>query len=523
MEGPNKQFRRSLDGFIPPQKKPQPKISIPQKAVTPQPKPKTVEVDRAPFDPSVFKPILTESNEKPKKTKKKRSLRRKIVYSGLGLLIIGFGIGAWYGSAILTSINKAFHGNVFSDVHALLSTSKLKGESQGRVNILLAGDSSDDPGHAGADLTDSIMVVSIDTKNNTGFMLSVPRDLWVNVPGVGHEKINGANDVTNFSEPGYPNGGMGQLEQIVTTDLGIPIDYYALINYEAFKDSVNAVGGITINIQSSNPKGLYDSFTKLKLPNGEDQLDGQQALDLARARGDSVAGDISYGFPNSDFDRTQHQREMLVALTQKAKTAGVITNPIKVTDLFKSFGNNVQTDFDIQDALRLSQIMKMVNISKLQSLTYSYGGTNGLIKDYTSPDGEEALAPAQGVDDYGQLQQYYQQLTSSNPVVREAPSVDILNGSNTTGLARKEGDTLTSDGYDLLGAVDAQNLYQASMIIDNTGGKKPASLQLLKTLMPKDTIVANQSTKLPEANEASGYTADFVIVLGQDYSSIQTP
>jgi LCP family protein required for cell wall assembly len=399
----------------------------------------------------------------------------------------------------------------------------LKGEKTGRVNILLAGDSSDDPGHQGADLTDSVMVLSIDTKNHTGFMLSIPRDLWVNIPGYGDQKINTANTITNFNQPGYPSGGMGDLQDIVQTDLGIPIDYYALINYQAFKQSVDAVNGIKIDIQSPDPRGIYDAYTHLKLPNGPVDLDGQQALDLARARGDDSAGDISYGLPNSDFDRTEHQRQMLVALSEKAKTVGVLADPLKVTKLFDALGDNIQTNLNLQDVIRLMQISKGMNTSNLQSLTYSYGGSNGLLTDYTSPGGEEALAPAEGVDSYGQLQQYYQQISSSNPVVREAPSIVILNGSSTDGLAHKMSQTLSSEGFNVDVVTDANGEYPSSMIVDNTNGAKPAAEQLLKTTLPKDTTYTT-STALPtEATEAQGYTSNFVIVLGDDTSSMKQP
>jgi LCP family protein required for cell wall assembly len=367
------------------------------------------------------------------------------------------------------------------------------------------------------------MVLSIDTRDHTGFMLSIPRDLWVDIPGQGHGKINDANTNTSFSQAGYPNGGMGQLEQIVQTDLGIPIDYYALINYGAFKDAVDAVDGITVDIQSPDPRGIYDAYTHLKLPNGQDALDGQEALDLARARGDDTAGDISYGFPNSDFDRTQHQRQMLVALLQKSKTLGVVANPIKVSQLFDSFTNNVQTDLNLQDVLRFVQVTKGINISHLQSLTYQYGGQNSLITDYDAPDGEDALIPTEGVDEFGQLQQYYQQLTSNNPVVREAPSVMVLNASNVDGLAHKVAMTLTSEGFNVVGVSDALNDYQATDIIDLTNNQKPAASQLLKTILPKDTTVDTSTASSAEASEADGYNANFVLVLGQDAGNIQQP
>src|SRR5258708_2589773 len=293
------------------------------------------------------------------------SAKRKVGTVALLILLIGLGFGGFYGARLLSSVNKVFHGNVFTDAAALWSNTPLKGEGQGRVNILLAGDSADDPNHGGAQLTDSIMIVSINTQNHTGFMLSIPRELWVHIPGWSHQKINAANDVVDFNQAGYPKGGMGQLQQIVQTDLGIPIDYYALINYAAFKDAVTAVGGITITIQSTDPRGLFDpNIAKvdggpLKIPNGAVVLDGQTALNVARARGDPCGcGQYEYGFPHSDYDRTQHQREMLTALAQKAQTAGVIANPFKVTQLFDAFGNNVATDLNLQNVLRFVKLTK---------------------------------------------------------------------------------------------------------------------------------------------------------------------
>jgi LCP family protein required for cell wall assembly len=450
--------------------------------------------------------------------------RHKIITAVLAILLLGFGVGSWYGAQIIGNLDKVFHGNVFTDAKALFSQTKLKGEDQGRVNILLAGDSADDPNHGGAQLTDSIMIVSIDTKTHTGFMLSIPRDLWVDIPGWSHQKINVANEVNNFNQAGYPKGGMGQLEEIVQNNLGIPIDYYALINYTAFRDAVNSVGGVTINIQSPDPRGLYDpNISKadggpLKLPNGTVTLNGQTALNLARARGDPCGcGSVEYGFPQSDYNRTQHQRQMLTALAQKAQSAGVLANPIKITNLFNSFGNNVATDLNIQDVLRFIQVTKGMNINSLQSLALSNSGSKPLLTGYFAPDGEEALIPIAGVDNFGQIQQYYQQLTSDNPVVKEAPSVVVLNGSGIIGLAHKDATLLKSEGFNVVGTADANGQYASSLIIDMSNGKKPASRQVLQSLSKGAGVTAsiNSST---EATEAQGYNADFVIVLGQNSS-----
>lgn len=442
-----------------------------------------------------------------RKSKFKRILKPAAISAAV--IIVGFGI--WFGSNIIGNIDKVFHGNVFSDAHALFSGSSLK-ESNGRINILLAGNSVDDPHHQGAALTDSIMVISYDPSTKSGFMLSIPRDLWVDIPTMGHQKINAAYLNKNFSSPGYPSGGMGQLEQIVQNDLGIPIDYEALIDYTAFRDAVNTVGGITVNISSPDPRGIYDPYTHLKLPNGNITLSGQQALDLARTRGD---GPGSYGIPESDFTRTMYQREMLKALFKKALTVGVLSNPIKVASLFNSFGSNVQTDLSLGDVTSLLRVTGGLNLSQLHSVSYSYGGQNPLLKGYVAPDGEDALIPTAGLDNFSQLRSYFQQLTSSNPVKREAPTVTLLNGSDVSGLASREEKLLDAQGFDVVSIADASRTYRSTMIIDNSSGNKPASsMQLQKDIHGQ---VVTSSSGSQEANEASNYSSNFVVVMGQDW------
>jgi LCP family protein required for cell wall assembly len=437
----------------------------------------------------------------------KVTLKRAVITTALIVLLIG----GWVGGKFAYDAHKLFGGNILS----ILTTSKLKGEDSGRVNILLAGNSSDDPGHDGADLTDSIMIMSIDTKNNTAFLLSVPRDLWVYIPGGGHQKINaayvvGQND--NFSQSGYPNGGMGLLEQVIQQDFGLSIDYYALINYSALRDAVNAVGGIEVNIQSSDPRGLYDPSIDyathgplVKLTNGEHLLNGEQALDLARARGDAYG---AYGFAGSDFERTQNQREMLVALKQKTVSAGVLANPAKLTNLADAIGNNVKTDLSLSQVHRLYDITKPISSGNIKSLSLNSANGKNLLASYNSPDGESALIPAAGIDSYSGIQAFINQQTSSNPVVREDANVVVLNGTGTNGLATTEKKKLTAKGVYVSAVGDAAGTAASTTVIDNSNGKKPATRTLLGQMF---------SNHLTTTNPYAGiYNADFIVVLGTD-------
>ena len=453
------------------------------------------------------------------KPKKKWSRKKKVFVTILIIILILLGAGGWFGSRILGSIDKVFHGNLFSDIQGIFSNTTLKGENQGRVNILLAGyqGSASDEGA----LTDSIMIVSIDTKNNTAFTMSIPRDLWLNIPNLGYQKINDANSNSNFNQPGYFKGGMGQLQQVIETDFGIPIDYYALIDYSAFEDAVNAVGGITVNIQSPDPRGLYDPNVDkahggpLKLPNGPVHLDGLQALALALARGDSP---YAYGFPLSDINRTQHQRQMLIALEQKALSAGVLSNPLTVTHLFDAIGKNVTTDLSLADAIKLAQLAKKINISQIKSYGLSYSGNNPLLTTYVTPTNppQDALIPKAGLNNYSQIQHYYLQITSNNPVVQEDASVTILNGSNIPNLAHKEETYLQGQGFNVVYIGNASTEYTSNFILDNSNGTKPNSYNYLEKYFGIKPSVSSSSSA--EAVETQGYTSNFVVVIGQNWA-----
>lgn len=427
----------------------------------------------------------------------------------LAVIVIG-----WFGFTFYHDFSKIFHGNLFG----LLHSTKLKGENVGRVNILLAGNSADDPGHGGADLTDSIMVVSIDTKDNKAFLLSIPRDLWVNIPGGGHQKINAAYVVGNsehFQEAGYPNGGMGLLEKVVEQDFKIPINYYALVDYEGIKGAVNAVGGIDVNIHSCDPRGLYDPNRDyatggplVDLSNGEHHLDGEQALDLARARGDPSIYGYAYGFCDSDYTRTSYQREMLIALKNKATSVSVLANPVKVTELANSLGNNVQTDFKPSELRRLYDLSKLIPSSAIQSLSLNNVNGKSLLKSYQAYDGESALIPAAGLDDYSQIDLYIRKLISNDPVVKEGAKVVVLNATNTYGLATKASKAIEDKGADVVAVGDAPDVAAATTIIDSSGGHKPATLQMLQGLYGSRITTVN-----PYKNQ---YNADFIVVLGTD-------
>lgn len=444
-----------------------------------------------------------------RRTNWKKAFKRTALVTAIFTLLAG----GWLGWKFFSNTSQVFGGD--SSVLGFLNATKLKGEDKGQVNMLLAGVSTDDPGHSGAELTDSVMLISYDTVNKKATIVSIPRDLWVNIPGYGYAKINAANaygEGDGFTQPGYPNGGMGLLEQVVSENLDMPIHYYAKLNYSALRDAVNAVGGIEVNIQSTDPRGLYDpniSVTDkgpLKLPNGVQKLDGQTALNLARARGDPPGdGRYPYGFERSDFTRGEHQRLMLLALKQRVTSGTVITNPLKIGQLFDVVGKNMKTDLQPSEIRRLYDLSKQTKDSDIQSLSLNDANGVNLLASYRTSDGASALIPAAGVDDFSDIKQYLKKALTNDPVVRESAKVVILNGGDQTGLASKFSNELTSKGLTVAAVGDAPRQEGGNIIIDQTDGSKPATKAKLQQIF---------GNAAPGQSAGNYPTADYIIILG---------
>jgi len=320
--------------------------------------------------------------------------RRLLALTMIVVLTAVIILGLWDARNISSASSKLFgDGNIFS----LMNSNGLRGSEDGRINVLLVGYSVGDPGHPGATLTDSIILLSMSTANKSGYMLSIPRDLYVNIPGFGYGKINEA----------YQDGGISLLERIVTSDFQEPIDYYAIINYASVKDTVDALGGITVNIQSQDPRGLYDPNISpvdggpLKLANGPQTLDGQTALNLTRARGDAYG---SYGFAQADFDRTQHQRQILAAIKQKLNWK-LILNPRKNSRILNAVASNVKTNVTASEARPLFSLFNSIPAANLQSLSLRELGGKNYLTDYTTVYGQSALIPSAGLSDYQSIDQ----------------------------------------------------------------------------------------------------------------------
>ncbi|HEY4963228.1 MAG TPA: LCP family protein [Candidatus Saccharimonadales bacterium] len=390
-----------------------------------------------------------------------------------------------------------------------VNPNQLKGEGDGRINILLMGRGGGN--HDGPDLTDTMMLASIDPVNHDVTLISIPRDLWVDVPNQGAMKINTAWETGEFkylhkiapgsTDPNAISAGYTEADQVVESVLGVNIDYNMIADFSAFQQAVNTLGGITINV----PTELYDPTMAWQNNNspilaqpGLQTFSGAQALNYVRSRETT-----------SDFARAQRQRSMMVAIKQKAETLGVISNPLKIAGLFKAFSSNVNTDIGLSDANKLYSIVKSVDSSKILSVGLA-DKPNNYIKT-GSLNGQSIDIPSAGMFNYSAIQNFVRGQLTDPYIVKENAGILVINGTTEPGLATSTAATLKSYGYNITNTIDTPtNNYNQTIVVDLSHGKDKYTKNYLQQRFNTTAV-----TSLPD-NTIQTNGASFVIILGND-------
>ncbi len=463
--------------------------------------------------------LLDDSKKAKKKQAKEgkrggwRAFRKWSLRSALALTILAVVLGGFLVFKGIFKMNKVFKGGgSAAALEGEVKPELLKGEGDGRVNILLLGKGG--PGHAGADLTDTIIVASIDPVNKTSHLVSIPRDLWVTVSGYGSTKINAvySNAKTRAlnnnpkDKKGAEEAGVHAAQKMISDVLGIPIHYYGMIDFQGFKQAVDVVGGVDIDVPKdlAVQEHLWDSTTGknyfLNVGPGMQHFDSTKALYFARSRHTSLRG---------DFTRAERQRLFISALSHKILSAGTYANPLKISQLMDAFGNHFTTDLSRDNALRLFEITKDIDMTKLKSVGLADPPNNFVRTD--NINGLSVVRPTAGLGNYSQIQNYIRNTLKDPYIAKENPRVAVLNGTATAGLATKKANELKSFGYNVTVIDDAPTQdYAKSVFIDLTGGQKPFSRSYLEKRIGVKAVTSVPDPKIQTTD------IDFVIIIGLD-------
>lgn len=367
------------------------------------------------------------------------------------------------------------------------------------VNVLLIG--SDRRPNRRDFRTDVMVIVSINKKTNTVNMLSLPRDLYVYIPNYGYDRINTA---ALWGEVrGWPGGGVNLLRETIRYNLGIPIHYYAKVEFGGFSAIVDALDGIDIIVDCPfadyrlkdpdlNAEQLVN-WEWVSLSPGIYHMDGATALWYMRSRATT-----------SDFDRNRRHQTLLRAIWQRFQQENLWE---KIPDLWQAFEDTIDTDLTLQDIVALIPTGIQIDTRKIES---HFLGPDQ-IEYFTTPQGASVLRIRRNATNQV-LQQFYTPPTQ-NRFFLESPRIAIVNQSGEPDLEWVAAERLAWEGFaPTIDTPAAADTVSDTLLYDYTGSTKGSSARTLITLLGIDTdnIIVS-----PDPNR----TVDYRIVLGASYDA----
>jgi LCP family protein required for cell wall assembly len=353
-----------------------------------------------------------------------------------------------------------------------------------RVTILLMGlDYHDWRAGQGPPRTDSMMLLTIDPITKTAGMMSIPRDLWVEIPGYGHGRINTAYFLGEQDR--LPGGGPALAVETVEKFLGVPIQYYVQIDFYAFIKMIDHLGGVEVDVPESirvDPIALIDGKNSIILEPGTRQLNGELTLAYARARESEGA----------DFDRAARQQQVALAIRNKILRLNMIPTLIaKAPALYNELAEGINTNMSLEQMIALGVLAMQIEpgniargvIAPPEMVTFErvlYGGEQAdvlkPVPDKIRELRDQIFAAESGIGPAIEVS------APADAADIEDARIAVLNGAGEEGLAGKFADELTALGFNVTEVANADRMdYPTTRIIDYTGN--PYTTQYLVDLM----------------------------------------
>ncbi len=249
----------------------------------------------------------------------------------------------------------------------------LRDNGEGRINILLLGMSGE--GYKSQYLTDTIMLVSIDTTTYKSGMLSIPRDLYVEIPETKglHTKINAIYTFSIKNKSLSSSESMNNIKTVIQDITGQKVHYYLTLDFAGFKSVINELGGIDVEVENDiyddrypGPNYSYETF---EIKKGFQHLDAETALKYARVR------HISGG----DFGRAARQQQVIAAAKKKAFSLGTVANPPKIVSLIDTLGDHIKTDIQLAEIPAFIDLANKINIHQTTSKVLDAWSSDSLL------------------------------------------------------------------------------------------------------------------------------------------------
>jgi len=381
-----------------------------------------------------------------------------------------------------------------------------------RINVLLLGYGG--PGHDGPYLTDSVMLLSIRPGSHEAIMISLPRDLWVRIPALPNNhymtgKLNSAYAI-GIDHVNYPNirsdwktdtGGGDLAAATVSQVTGQPIDYWVGVDFKAFRDVVNAIGGIKVDVPTTLddpyfPAGESTGMMHIRIAAGLQQFDGERALEYARSRETT-----------SDFDRSRRQQLIMLAVRQRVFSVNAVPH---LLSLLSALQDNVRSNLRPAEMQQLASLAGHIRDQDIRRVAVD---TSNLLRSGFNSGGQYVLQPLDPT--YGALQRYVAMALPDRSALAAQIPFQVQDGSGRYWLPYGIGtpasimtSLLQAEGWGAtLGPRAAQKVTQ-TQILDGSGGRATATVTWLQDYF--GAVV----TPVPAPSSGASVT----VVLGSDFT-----
>lgn len=474
------------------------------------------------------------------KTGKRKGKKKKIILSIVASIFVLGALGGIFGWSYIRdkicqiNVNACDFG--LDDLWGIVTDNEepltpLAKDANGRTNIMVFGTegySMDESGHQGFQLTDSMLVLSIDQNTKDIKMFSLPRDLKSKTTCTATAKLNEVYYCTynkNKDEKAAAQSLMKSAEEIT----GVTMQYFVHINWAALEQAIDALGGIDIAIEyegdmdsytgelpalwTTSKYGISEPTWKMKYANGTVQhLNGERALFLARARG--AFGD-GYG-TGSNFARERNQQSIIKALVYKLKRTNFITDMGASIGILNTIGDNVRMNFKTEEYRTIFKMAGDFDLNNIMSIDLEPLLTTGLL----SVPGVNSLEcggatlgclsyvfPRKGTYNYTDIQTLIAQKFSSDPAVSEGATIDVLNGGAEAGSAKTYAKKLEGKGFAVgkIGDTTKKDFTGLTLVVLKSD--MPATRKVLEKMFADINVVEG-------VVEGVASTADFVLVVG---------
>jgi len=381
-----------------------------------------------------------------------------------------------------------------------ISGSQVLNNGQETINFLLIG-SDKRPGTSFR--TDTMVVAILRPNEGQVSLISIPRDLWVSIPGWENQRINTAYQ--HGISVGYPGGGPGLLEDTIQYNLGIRIDHTAMVDFDGFRKIVDTLGGVDIPVScpytdwrlidpSYDPQNEDNWFLYTVEP-GVVHMDGDLALWYARSRQKS-----------SDFDRGRRQQEVLRSIFTQALQAGTLK---RIPELYSEMKDSVETDLGLADLLQLALYAPKMTNADIRS----YYLRPPYVSSWITSGGAYVLSPNQEL-----LTQLLTEALSPSTRTeqRQTISIEVMNGTSIPGYEELASTRLNYAGFETSTVPSDRQDYAYSVLIDKSATQDQSTSDTILNVLG---MTSGSLIPSPDANS----TTQYLLILGYDYQPCFRP